>query len=84
MGSHSEGRIDEVIDRLNRERAAEAGKMQCKVCWWVYDPEKAWMKPILGQASPLTNCLTSLPAPCVETAESLFYLSQIRKQVFNG
>lgn len=40
MGNSSDGRIDQVIDRLNRERAAEAGKMQCKVCWWVYDPEK--------------------------------------------
>ena len=82
MGSLSEGRIDEVIDRLNRERAAEAGQMQCKVCWWVL--KKAWMKPILSQASPLTNCLTSLPAPCVETARSLFYLLSIRKQALNG
>ena len=33
-------RIDEMLDRLNRERSALAGKMQCKVCWYVYDPDK--------------------------------------------
>ena len=30
-------RIDEMLDRLNRERAQKTKKMQCKVCWYVYD-----------------------------------------------
>lgn len=33
-------RIDELVDKLNRQRAIESKKMQCKVCWWIYDPER--------------------------------------------
>ena len=32
--------IDKVLDRLNRERIGPQTKMQCKVCWYVYEPEK--------------------------------------------
>ena len=32
-----------IIDRLNAERNArieDAAKMQCKICWYVYDPKE--------------------------------------------
>ena len=32
--------IDKVLDRLNRERIGPQTKMQCKVCWYVYDPQE--------------------------------------------
>ncbi len=32
------GRIDLLLDKLNRDRAGASTKMQCKVCWYVYDP----------------------------------------------
>ena len=32
------GRIDLILDELNRQRFANARAMQCKVCWYVYDP----------------------------------------------
>ena len=32
------GRIDLILDELNRQRFANASAMQCKVCWYVYDP----------------------------------------------
>lgn len=40
MRPDREERIDEVLDRLNRKRSEECGKMQCKVCWYVYDPDQ--------------------------------------------
>lgn len=33
-----EGRIDLLLDKLNRSRIQPTTKMQCKVCWHVYDP----------------------------------------------
>jgi len=33
------GRIDLILDALNRQRIDAASAMQCKVCWYVYDPE---------------------------------------------
>lgn len=32
------GRIDLLLDRLNRSRVGSDTRMQCKVCWHVYDP----------------------------------------------
>ncbi len=32
------GRIDLLLDELNRQRIGEDTVMQCKVCWYVYDP----------------------------------------------
>ena len=32
--------IDRLLDRLNRERIGAETKMQCKVCWYVYDPKQ--------------------------------------------
>ena len=36
----SVGRIDLILDELNRQRIEEATAMQCKVCWYVYDPQE--------------------------------------------
>ncbi len=33
------GRIDLLLDKLNRSRVGPKTRMQCKVCWYVYDPE---------------------------------------------
>ena len=33
----------DIIDRLNAERnarIADSTKMQCKICWYVYDPQE--------------------------------------------
>lgn len=33
------GRIDLILDELYRQRFMQASAMQCKVCWYVYDPD---------------------------------------------
>ena len=32
------GRIDLLLEKLTRDRVGPKTKMQCKVCWYVYDP----------------------------------------------
>ena len=32
------GRIDLLLEKLTRDRVGLKTKMQCKVCWYVYDP----------------------------------------------
>ena len=34
----SAGRIDLILEELYRQRIDEAAAMQCKVCWYIYDP----------------------------------------------
>ena len=34
----SAGRIDLILEELYRQRIDEATAMQCKVCWYIYDP----------------------------------------------
>lgn len=34
------GRIDLILEELNRERIGPQTRMQCKVCWYVYDPSE--------------------------------------------
>ena len=40
MRPDREERSDEELERHNRKRSEECGKMQCKVCWYVYDPDQ--------------------------------------------
>ncbi len=32
--------IDKLYDKLMRERIGPQTKMQCKVCWYIYDPQR--------------------------------------------
>lgn len=32
--------IYKVLDELAMQRVADDTRMQCKVCWWVYDPQE--------------------------------------------
>lgn len=47
--------IDKVLDRLNRERIGSETKMQCKVCWYIYDPEKGCEEFDISPSTPFND-----------------------------
>ena len=49
------GRVDQLLDRLNEARIGPDTKMQCKVCWWVYDPQEGCEEWDIPPGTPFTE-----------------------------
>lgn len=66
------GRIDLVLDQLNRERAGEASAMQCKVCWWVYDPTQGCPEWDIAPGTPFQDLPEHFSCPVCGNAKETF------------
>ena len=58
----------DIIDRLNAERNARIAddtKMQCKICWYVYDPAEGCPENQTPPGTPFSA--QSLYTPCIIT-----------------
>ncbi len=36
--------LEAALDRIQRSRIGPETRMQCKVCWWIYDPAEGSME----------------------------------------
>lgn len=59
--------IDRLLDRLNRERIGAETKMQCKVCWYVYDPKQGCEEFDIAPDTPFYDLPDFLRARVVAT-----------------
>ena len=50
-----QGRVDLLLDKLERERVGPQTRMQCKVCWWIYDPAEGCDEWDVAPGTPFTE-----------------------------
>jgi len=66
------GRIDLLLEKLNRERIGEKTRMQCKVCWYVYDPEAGCEEMGVEPGTPFNDLAPTFVCPGCGNAKSVF------------
>ena len=55
--------VSDGLDRLMRARITPEMHMQCKVCWFVYDPKRGFPNSASSRALPSTISPRTGPAP---------------------
>ena len=66
------GRIDLLLDKLNRSRIGPETRMQCKVCWYVYDPKLGCEEMDVAPGTPFNDLPEHFVCPGCGNALSAF------------
>lgn len=64
--------IDKILDRLNRKRIGPQTKMQCKVCWYIYDPQKGCEEWDIPEQTPFNDLSDYFTCPNCGSDRSAF------------
>lgn len=71
-----EGRVDLLLEKLSRDRIGSDTKMQCKVCWWIYDPEEGREEWDIPPGTPFTELPEHFTCPGCGNDKSVFLVHQ--------
>ncbi|MDO5530760.1 rubredoxin [Sutterella sp.] len=55
--------IADVLDRLAAERISDDTRMQCRVCWYIYDPEEGCPEESIPPGTPFRKLPTTFICP---------------------
>ena len=55
--------IEALLDRLSQERIPPDAKVQCKVCWYVYDPAEGCPQESIDPGTPFADLPDSFVCP---------------------